>query len=295
VKRPGLVARALHGLTAALLCALTLAACGDDSAQEHSVSAEDFDPANFDQPTEIDNRWFPLTPGTQFTYQGSSIVDEGREPHRVVFTVTDLTKVVNGVRVLVAWDRDYASGELLETEIAFFAQDDDGNVWHLGQYPEELEHGKLVDAPAWIAGLKGARAGITIKAEPQPEAPSYAQGYAPPPINWVDRARVYKTGQKTCVPAGCYDDVLVTEEFERTKPGAYQLKYYAPEVGNVRVGWRGPNEDEKERLVLVDLVHLDPDALAKVRAQVLDLEKRAYRVSKDVYGQTPPAKPLEAG
>jgi hypothetical protein len=290
--------RRMSCVTAALLCMLVASACGEDNPEgstEKGVSAKDFDPARFDQPTEIDNRWFPLTPGTQFVYEGSSIVDSGREPHRVVFTVTDLTKVVNGVRTLVAWDRDYASGELLETELAFFAQDTDGNVWHLGQYPEEYERGKLVDAPAWIAGVKGARAGITIKAEPQPEAPSYSQGYAPPPINWIDRARIYRTGQQTCVPAGCYEEVLVTEEFERTKPGAYQLKYYAPDVGNVRVGWRGPKEEEKERLVLAELVHLDSKALAKVREQALNLEERAYRVSKDVYGRTPPAEPLAAG
>jgi hypothetical protein len=278
-------------------------ACGGDDSGEQTgndsaragVSAQDFDRAQFDNSTEIDNTWFPLQPGTQFVYRGSSIVDEGREPHRVVFTVTDLTKVVHGVRTLVAWDRDYASGELQETELAFFAQDDEGNVWHLGQYPEEYEEGKLADAPAWIAGLEGARAGISMKAEPQLGAPSYAQGYAPPPINWIDRARVYRIGQKTCVPTDCYEDVLVTEEFERNKPGAFQLKYYAPDVGNVRVGWRGNKEEEREKLALVELVHLDDEALARLREQVLELEKRAYEVSKDVYGRTPPAEPLEAG
>jgi hypothetical protein len=38
------------------------------------------------------------------------------------------------------------------------------------------------------------------------------------------------------VPIDCYDEVLVIEEFERNKPGAFQLKYYAPGVGDVRVG-----------------------------------------------------------
>ncbi len=95
-------------------------------------------------------------------------------------------------------------------------------------------------------------------------------------------------------PAGCYEDVLVIEEFERDKPGAFQLKYYAPEVGRVRVGWRGPKEDEKERLELVDVAQLERSALASVRRQALALEKRAYRVSKDVYGRTPPAEPLES-
>jgi hypothetical protein len=298
--------RRIGFVTGALLCVLTASACGGDNAgvstyqgaagtqPEHVVSgsAKDFDRAEFDQSTDIDNKWFPLKPGTQFAYEGSSVVNKTREPHRVVFTVTDLTKVVDGVRTLVAWDRDYSADELTEAELVFFAEDNDGNVWQMGQYPEEYEHGKLVGAPTWIAGLKGARAGIAIRAEPRLGAPSYSQGYAPRPINYVDHGRGYRDGQKTCVRAGCYEDVLVTEEYEPSTPGAYQLKYYAPDVGNVRVGWRGAKEEERETLVLVDLVHLGQKDLAKAREEALALEKSAYGVSKDMYGKTPPATPL---
>jgi hypothetical protein len=259
-----------------------------------TITAKDFDPNDFDDSVIVDNEWFPLQPGTQWIYEGHSFEGNKRLDHRVVFTMTDLVKVVEGVRTVVAWDRDYTEGELVETELAFFAQDNDGNVWHLGQYPEEYENGKFDKAPAWIAGLKGARAGISMKAVPESDAPSYAQGYAPPPINWIDRARTYRMGVKTCVPVDCYEDVLVMEEFERDKPGAFQLKYYARDTGNVRVGWRGRNEEEKEELVLVDLVQLSPEALDKVREQALDLEQRAYRISKDVYGQTQPAEQIEA-
>ncbi|HJV05441.1 MAG TPA: hypothetical protein VJ868_09280, partial [Actinomycetota bacterium] len=139
----------------------------------------------------------------------------------------------------------------------------------------------------------GARAGIAMKAEPRLGAPDYSQGYAPPPIRWIDRARVYRVGQETCVPAGCYENVLVTEEFERNKPGAFQLKFYAPGVGNVRVGWRGPKEEEKERLVLVEAVQLDPEGLAQIRREALELESRAYRISPDVYGRTSRAEVRE--
>jgi hypothetical protein len=173
-----------------------------------------------------------------------------------------------------------------------FAQDNDGNVWHLGQYPEEYENGKFVRAPAWVHGLEGARAGISMKRTPTLGRHSYAQGYAPPPINWIDRARVYKMGEHTCVPVACYDDVLVTEEFERDKPGAYQLKFYARDVGNVRVGWRGRNEKEQEELVLVDLVHLSPEEMAKVRDEAIALEQSAYNRSPDVWALTPPLEPL---
>lgn len=255
-------------------------------------SAKDFECARFVNPTHIDNKWLPLKPGTRFVYEGSAIVEgDGRQSRRVVSTVTDLTKVIAGVRTLVILENDYTAGRLGETELAFFAQDREGNVWRLGEYPEEYEDGKFVGAPTWIAGLRGARAGIAMPAHPRLRAPSYAAGFAPPPVDFKDRARTYKVGQRTCVPVGCYENVLVTEEFERGVPGAYQLKYYAPHVGNVRVGWRGEQEEERETLELVDYRHLSPEALAKVRKAAMELDKRARGRSK-VYRQTPPVEPL---
>src|SRR5437762_12727749 len=100
-------------------------------------------------------------------------------PRRLVSIVTDLTKVIDGVRTVVVWDVDYKDGQLAETEIAFFAQDNDGNVWLLGEYPEEWVAGKCVKAPAWLHGREAARAGIARKAKPQVGAPSYAQGSRP--------------------------------------------------------------------------------------------------------------------
>ena len=206
----------------------------------------------------------------------------------MVFTVTDLTKVIDGVRTAVVWDRDYSAGELVETELALFAQDDDGNVWHLGQYPEEYEKGEFLDAPAWIAGFQNARPGISMKAKPELGAPSYSQGWGPA-VNWTDRAQVSRTDVKTCVPVDCYEDVLVMAEFSEEEPGAFQLKYYASGVGNVRVGWKG-DDPSRETLKLVRLLQLSPEALADVRAAALKLEKRAYALSKDVYAHTSPAE-----
>ena len=262
---------------------------GAGSELRTEVAAGDFGSAAFDRPTQVSNRWFPLRPGMQFVYRGSSIDAGERLPHRVVFTVSGLTKVVAGVEAVVGWDRDYTDGELVEAELVFLAQDNAGNVWHLGQYPEEYENGRFAGAQAWIAGVKGAKAGVFIRADVAPASSDYAQGFAPAPVSWADRARVHRMGQRTCVPAGCYDDVLVMEEFERSKPDAYQLKYYAPGVGNVRVGWRGAKEDSREVLVLDRIRHLDRRAMAAVRRAVLDLERSAYRHSADVYGTTAPA------
>ena len=251
---------------------------------------EDFDPKNFDRSTVIDNPWMPLKPGTRFTYKGTNIEDDGTPvPHQVVITITDLTKVISGIRSVVSWDLDYSDGELVEAENAFYAQDNDGTVWRLGEYPEEYEDGKFVRAPAWLHGSEGAVAGIEMRASPQPGTPSYSQGWAPA-VNFTDRGQVDQTGQKTCVPVKCYDDVLVIAEVNGEEKDAQQLKHFARRVGNILVTWRGKGEKTKETLQLVSVEQLDVVALAEARAGALKLEKSAYDRSKTIYAHTLPAE-----
>lgn len=255
-----------------------------------------FDPKNFDESSVIiNNKWMPLIPGTQFVYNGTTVEDDGQEvPHRIEINVTDLTKVIGGVNTVITWDLDYSENQVVEAELAFFAQDKDGNVWRMGEYPEEYSDGEFVQAPAWIHGIEDARAGIMMQAEPKAETPSYSQGWGPA-VDWTDRGQVERVNQKTCVKVACYEDVLVIAETSASEQDAYQLKYYAPNVGNVRVGWRGAGEKSKESLELVKLEKRSEDALASVRDEALKLESHAYEVSPDVYGKTGKSKPFGAG
>ncbi len=288
-----LKARALMGAGAAVLMVVGpfIACAGAQDGKTQSKSPEQkleaFDPGSFDRSTQVDNAWMPLKPGTRFVYEGTTIEDDGTAvPHRVVINVTDLTKVIGGIRTLVTWDQDYSDGELVEAELAFFAQDTTGTVWRMGEYPEEYEEGKFVAAPAWIHGFAGAQAGIMMPAKPQVGTPSYAQGWGPA-VGWTDRGQVDQMGLKTCVPAACYDDVLVIAEASQAEQNAQQLKHYARGVGNVSVGWRGAGEKTKETLELVKVERLDATALAQVRAKALELEKNAYKRSPSVYAHTP--------
>lgn len=293
-------------VVAAVALPLAIGACGgggetrsDEPGASRSradeVTDKDFDRKNFSNGATVDNKWNPLPPGAQYIFEGRSNRGQGRRPHRVIFTVTDLTKMINGVRTRVLWDRDINGGELLEGELAFHAQDDDGNVWNLGEYPEEYERGEPVRAPdTWIAGLDGARAGILMRASPRVGTPSYLQGRAPR-IDFADRARVLKTGERDCVPLGCFEDVLVTDETNPLEPNdGHQRKYYAAGVGNIRAA-NGPGGKERETLVLVKVRRLSRRALAAVRRQALKLDKRAYAVRKSLYGRTPPAQRTIAG
>jgi len=47
-------------------------------------------------------------------------------------------------------------------------------------------------------------------------------------------------------------------------------------VGYIRVGWRGKGKSCEKTLELTEIVKLTPDALAKARAEALEIEKRAY-------------------
>ena len=276
-------------VTALVAMALSAAACGEKARTDATEPPPPPHAVNIDRrdfgrdSTTIDNQWWTLKPGTQFTWEGQALDGEDTIRRRVVFTVTDLTKNVAGVRTLVGWDRDYNDGVLTESELIFLAQDKVGNVWHFGQYAEIYdEEGQFDGGSAWLVGyLQGAKAGILMQANPQQGTPAYSEGFAPPPFFWDDFGRVFRTGQRTCVKTGCHSNVLVIEEFEPTKPDAFQLKYYASGVGLVRVGWRGEEEEEQETLELVKMVQLSEAELAQARAEALQLEARA-----NVYGRT---------
>jgi hypothetical protein len=241
---------------------------------------------NFRNRAIIDNTWVPMKPGMRWIYEGISHEGDGKIiPHRLIVTITDLTKMIGGVRTLVSYDLDYKDKELAEAELAFYAQDDEGNVWQFGEYPEEYEDGKFIQAPAWIHGLKGARAGIMMPADPRMGNAGFAQGWGPS-VGWKDRGIVYQTGQKVSVPAGTFDNVLVIKESAAGEKDAAQLKYYAPGVGNIHTGWLGEAASVTENLELVKIEQLAPEELRKVRMKALRLESDAYRRSKDVYAKT---------
>ncbi len=126
-----------------------------------------------------------------------------------------------------------------------------------------------------------------MKAAPQLNTPSYFQGWAPE-VEWSDYGKVDELGIETCVATDCYEDVLVIAESSLDEEGAYQLKYYASGVGNVRVGWRGEDASQEE-LELVEFTQLSPEEMSEARDAALALEAHAYEVSDDLYGETEPA------
>jgi hypothetical protein len=243
-----------------------------------------FRSSDFPDPPRIDNPLYPLAPGSRKVFEGRSNATGQVLPHRITFTVSDETKVIDGVRTLVAWDVDENDGQLVESELAFFAQDEAANVWTLGEYPEEYVDGAFDGAPnTWISGIDGAQAGVLVPGRPSVRHPEWLQGFSPS-IDFLDCGVVSKVGGTVCVPVGCFDDVTVIDERSPLDPtGGIQQKTYAPGVGLIAISAVG--DPEGETLVLVQSRTLDHQELAQARKEVHKLDRHGRKVS-DVYAGT---------
>jgi hypothetical protein len=184
-----------------------------------------FDPDDF--VSVIDNPYFPLPVGRTLTYTG---IKDG-QTQRDVVTVTDQKKVILGVTATVVSDVADHNGTILEKTSDWYAQDEQGNVWYLGEDTVAfLAHGKTDTSGSWQAGIDGAVPGIIMLADPQiPDA--YRQELLTGEAE--DTAWVVDRGTTVTVPYGKVKNVLTTLEATRLDPGAYDQKVYAPGIGIV--------------------------------------------------------------
>jgi len=176
----------------------------------------------------VDNPWFPLVPGATFVYRG---VKDG-EPTRDVVHVTSRVRVVDGVRCVAVTDRLYASGRLAERTTDWYAQDRTGTVWYFGEDTAELDRSGRVTSRegSWLAGVKGARAGIFMPAHPevgQAFRQEFLQGHA------EDHFLVLGLRASVRTPAVASTRGLLTKEWTPLEPDVVDHKLYVRGVGLV--------------------------------------------------------------
>ena len=138
--------------------------------------------------------------------------------------VTRRTKTIAGITATVVNDNVYEPpSKLLEKTFDYYAQDDRGNIWYLGENTRELLGGGNVNTSgSWLTGRKGAKPGLIMEADPQvPDA--YRQeclsGEAED-LAWV-------------VGRGGPGDLLRTLEFSPLEPSIVERKVYRPRIGVV--------------------------------------------------------------
>ena len=232
VLRPAVV------LAAVLLLLVACDGSGDDSLPQGADPVE-LDPADFT--TEIDNRYWPMRPGTRWVYRETDA--EGAEQRDVV-TVTNETREVMGVEARVVHDVVTEDGELVEDTFDWYAQDADGNVWYLGEDTKEYEEGKVATtAGSWEAGVDGALPGVIVPAEPEVGMTYRQEHYAG---EAEDAAEILSLSERAGVPYGSFEDVLLTKDFTPLEPDVLEYKLYAPGVGPVlAIGVSGGSDREE--------------------------------------------------
>lgn len=265
--------------------------CGgsEDEASSPTTKQTRFEPGNFGDPVAGTNEWLPLKVGTQWVREGLTDVGNRRVPHRVVSTVTDVSREVKGVSTVVLLDQDFDGGQVAQQSLDYLARDQQGNVWYLGSYTEEYEGGRFVNSTdAWLAGVNGAKPGILMQADPRTGTPPYFVAQPPGGDEEVDVAQVVETGRSQCVPFKCYKDVLVIREGKAAAPDN-EFKYYAPGVGQILNTPRSASQHHDVEK-LINLTQLSPRGLAEQSAEALKLDRHAKVRAPDVFGHAPTAK-----
>jgi hypothetical protein len=237
-----------------------------------------FDPKNFVDPLDGENRWYPLAPGTQTLRTGSINRGSRKLTHKLRVTVTDVTKVVNGVTTVAVLDQDIDAGQVGEASLDYLAQDKYGNVWYMGSYTEIYEGGQFVNAvDAWLTPKQGSKPGVWMMADPQ-EGMKYVEAHN---SRETIRAEVTKVDDRKCVPFKCFKALQVLED-------GHEFKYFGPGVGHIATE---PNYSggEQEKEALINVVKLTPKGLAEMSGEALRLDKHARKESK-IFAKSEAAK-----
>lgn len=194
----------------------------------------EFDAGNFTRPTALTNDYWGLRLGGPAAAVYLSEAADGCEVSESVVSGTTgpgFFAAPFDIAALVVRDREWVDAEctgdyvLVEDTFDWYAQDDDGNVWYLGEDTTawDEEANCLTDAGSWKAGDDGAVPGVIMLSHPRPGA-SYRQEYYEGEAE--DWAKVLRLNARVAIDAGAYLGCLVTKEYTPLSPGEIEHKFY---------------------------------------------------------------------
>lgn len=197
-----------------------------DEKDEKGGFSDDFSAEKADLTSAGRNPYFILEAGYQLT------LEDGKE--RLVITVLNQTKMVDGVECRVVEERETKGDVLVEVSRNFFAISKRTNsVYYFGEEVDIYKDGKIASHEgAWLSGEKGARFGLMMPGLALLHARFY-QEVAPGVA--MDRAEIVAVSLTSKVPAGEYKGCVKIEETTPLEKGK-EYKLYAPGVGIIADG-----------------------------------------------------------
>lgn len=250
-----------NGATALSCAGALLAVCGcgivvpNPDPDPIPSTVPDFDAATFSNPSVIDNVFFPQVPGAKLTYRAET--EDGTED--IIIDVLVETRVVMGIDCRVVRDRVFVDGVLIEDTHDWYAQDDEGNVWYMGEEVDNYEYdnqGNLLEINndgAFESGLDVADLGViakpgyVMKANPM-VGDIYHQEYYPGEAE--DMGEVIALNVEVTLSDGTMYICLQTRDINPLEPDSVEFKYYAPGIGVVL-------EEELEDDERVELISIE--------------------------------------
>ncbi len=198
----------------------------------------DFSAAVFDSSLQIDNPYWPLVPGRTYIYEGTIVDSETdeTESETIIIDILHATRTVMGIETRVVHDRVFLEGLLIEDTFDWYAQDNDGNVWYMGEDVTDFEYddeGNLIGTShpgQWEAGVDGALPGQIMKANPQVDDHYYQEFYSGIA---EDEGKVLALNETITIAAGTFENTIRTRD-SSALDDAFAHKSYAPGVGTVR-------------------------------------------------------------
>jgi len=202
----------------------------------------DFSAATFVPGEPIDNPYFPLVPNTRYysgiEFDADEPGSEG-EPVEIEITVTNRTKVIDGVTTREVRELEFLGGLLVEDTTDFFAQDTAGNVWYFEEQTVDIEYddngNEIGRDPggSWRHGVNGAQATFIMPADPEPGFKHFSE-FAPND-EVLDVSEILSDSESITVPLGSFNNVVKVNVIDVPEPEEFEHKYYAPGVGRIRV------------------------------------------------------------
>jgi hypothetical protein len=203
-----------------------------DAAVEKAASGKIFSARmKFSHPRDITNPLLPLAYLKQDILEGS---EDGAKVRveRTLLPEKRKTFTIAGQKVeaLVMEDREFKNGALEEVTLDYFAQDDEGNVYYLGEDVDEYENGKVTGHNgAWLYGKDTMTPGIIIPAYPK-VGDQFKSEVVNKEISESDE--IISVSETVSVPTGTFENCVKVKEM--LADGTTEFKYYAPGVGVVR-------------------------------------------------------------
>lgn len=206
-----------------------LAGCGASPDTDAPARRVDTATPSFTGPAQVTNPWFPVAAGGQTLQLGH----ENGEPLRVEVTTLPRTRTIawagRRIEAVVSQYVAYRAGRIVEIALDYYAQDDAGGVWYLGEDVDNYEGGVVADHEgSWLAGRDGP-GGLIMPADPR-------AGDVFRPENIPDlvfeEVTVQDDGVSADGPRGPVAGAIRTEEHQLD--GAVEHKVFAPGYGEFR-------------------------------------------------------------